>query len=285
MKRVRFLLYIFIVYILFSATLSAQSALVFDKKDVECENMWVAVGLEEGGSVYGYGFIYIDRHAGLTFHYEGKFTISSDGVFVPQRLGSVSRIRLMERYINVMRIPENKFVELNIETLPAWFDIHRMEEGSLDRLFQLGFLHNVRRECETAIIYLEEILNRNPDYKGVVPELAFSYNELKQYDKAISVLEKALEKTSKDAYLYKELIYAQLKAGLLEKASESFINAVAMCEDQRYHGENSYNLVYEYFFKKDKANFEKWLPEAKKWNAHDEEMMNSLRAMEKEINN
>ena len=46
-----------------------------------------------------------------------------------------------------------------------------------------------------------------------------------------------------DAYINKELIYAQIKSGQLEKASATCKNALAICQDKTYNAENCYNLL------------------------------------------
>ena len=114
--------------------------------------------------------------------------------------------------------------------------------------------------------------------------IALSYNCLGQFDSAISVLIDALKLNPTDAYTNKELIYAEIKSGQLAKASASCKNAITVCTDTRYNGENCYNLLNAYFARKDKANFNIWLSETKKWNAKSANLMKNFSAMESEIN-
>lgn len=62
---------------------SAQSDLIFKNRFVESEDRWVAFPKSKDSS-FAYGFIYIDATAGLTLHYEGKFTIDKNGKFIAQ---------------------------------------------------------------------------------------------------------------------------------------------------------------------------------------------------------
>lgn len=130
---------------------------------------------------------------------------------------------------------------------------------------------------------MERAQKIDPAYDGLAVELAFSYNCLSQYDKAIAVLQEVLKTNYTDAYLHKELVYAETKSGQLEKAAESCRKAMTVCTDKTYHGEMCYNLLYNYYKLKDKKNFTLWLPDAKKWNAKNKQMMGSITAMEGEM--
>jgi tetratricopeptide (TPR) repeat protein len=134
-----------------------------------------------------------------------------------------------------------------------------------------------------ALTYLEKAQKINPKFKGLEVELAFSYNCLNQYDKAIFVLKNALETTPTDAYCFKELIYSQIKSGQLDKASESCKKAVSVCTDKTYNGEMCYNLLHEFYLKKDNKNFSLWADETKKWTSTKANLTNSIKAMEEDL--
>ena len=275
--------YLFILFTLLSATVQGQSVLKFDKRFVESEDKWVA--FQKGkDSTFVYGFIYIDGQAGLTLNYEGNFTISENGAFIPKKLDSTNfKVRLQANQVRVAFIPNNKFGELQIPTIPEWLKYYKTDTASLERLYNWGFMYNGWDECAKALTYLEKAQKINPNFKGLSVELAFSYNCLSQFDKAILVLQNALEKNPTDAYINKELIYAQIKSGQLDKASESCKKAIAVCTDKTYNGENCYNLLHNYYEKKDKTNFNLWLVETKKWTASNASMTRSIKTMEDEL--
>jgi len=108
---------------------------------------------------------------------------------------------------------------------------------------------------------------------------------MRQYDKAVLILEDALVADPGDAYTNKELVYAQVRSGQLDKAAESCKRAIEVCKDQSYNGENCYNLIQSYYMKKDKANFKLWLDVTKKWTAYNATMTRNLETMEKAVNN
>lgn len=275
--------YFFLLFTLFTATVQGQHILTFDKRFVESEDKWVA--FQKGkDSTLMYGFIYIDAQAGLTLNYEGNFTISENGTFIPKKLDSANfKVRLRPNQVRVAFIPENKFSELQISAIPEWLKYYKTDTASVERLYRWGYFYNGWDECAKALTYLEKAQKINPKFKGLSVELAFSFNCLSQFDKAISVLQNALTENPTDAYINKELIYAQIKSGQLDKASESCKKAIAECTDKTYNGENCYNLLHTYYEKKDKTNFNLWLAETKKWTASNASLTRSINAMEEEL--
>ena len=275
--------YLLLVSVLFITTVQAQTILKFDKRFVECEDKWVAFQMDKY-SWYAYGFIYIDAQAGLTFNYEGNFKISANGIFIPTKLDSTNfKVRLKPNNVQVAFIPESKFEELKISAIPDWLKYYKKDTASIERLYRWGYMYNGWGECEKGLTYLQKAEKIDPDFKGLSVELAFSYNCLSQYDKAISVLQKALKTDPNDSYTNKELIYAQIKSGQLAEASESCKRALLVCTDKTYNGENCYNLLYTYYLKKDKVNFNLWLAETKKWTSSNENITRSIKEMENEL--
>lgn len=266
-----------------SANLNAQTELKFDKRFVESEDNWVAFQADKD-NVCAYGFIYIDAQAGLTLNYEGTFTIESTGKFIPKKLDSTNlKVRLQNNNVKVAFIPENKFQELQIPKIPEWLKYYKTDTSSIERLYRWGFLYNGWDQCAKALTYLEKAQKLNSKYKGLGVELAFSYNCLGQFDKAILVLSDVLESSPTDAYINKELIYAQIKLGQLDDASESCKKAISICTDKTYNGENCYNLLHEYYVKKDKKNFDLWLNETKKWTSDQANFTKNIKLMEAEM--
>jgi tetratricopeptide (TPR) repeat protein len=235
-------------------------------------------------SSYPYGFIYIDAQAGLTLNYEGSFKITQTGVFIPKKLDRTNvKVRLQANKVLVAFVPENKFGELQISGIPEWLKFYKIDNSSVERLYHWGFLYNGWDECAKALTYLKKAQKINPKFKGLEVELAFSYNWLSQFDKAIVVLQNALETNPTDSYINKELIYAQIKSDQLDKVAESCKKAIAVCTDKSYNGENCYNLLYNYYKKKDKKNFFLWLDETKKWTSGKTNLTNSIKKMQGEL--
>lgn len=194
------------------------------------------------------------------------------------------KTRLEPNNVLVAFIPKSKFKELKITAVSEWLKYYKTDTNTVERLYLWDFTYNGWNECAKALNYLQKAQKIDPNYKGLSMELAYSYNCIGQYDNAVSVLKYALKVNPKDAYTNKELIYAEIKSGRLSQASESCKNAISVCTDKKYNGENCYNFLHEYFIKNDKINFNKWLNETKKWNANNDKLIKYITTMETKIN-
>jgi tetratricopeptide (TPR) repeat protein len=273
--------YLLILLAIITNNLKAQTLLKFDKRFVESEDKWVA--FDKGkDSIYTYGFIYIDEQAGLTLNFEGEFSITKEGVFVPKKkLDSTSvKLRLQPNHVLVAFIPETKFDELKIQAVPEWLSSYKADTNSVRRLYRWGFMYNAWDQPAKALTYLERGQKIDPKFKGLEFELAYAYNALQQYDKAIIVLKSAIETSPKDCYLYKELSYAEFHTGQLEKASATGKQGISFCTDRSIKAEIAYNLAYQYYKAEDKINFKYWADETKKWATNGDQFMNSVNKLE-----
>src|SRR5690606_5165966 len=268
---------------LVAAKLSAQSNLNFNQRFVESEDQWVALQRNEDDS-YGYGFIYIDDDAGLTLNYEGIFTITSNGEFIPKKIDRSMKARLEPNDVLVAVIPKEKFKELKIEAVPDWLKYYKENENSIERLYKWGFMYNGWNECAKALTFLEKAQKINPKHPQLAVELAFSYNCLKQYNKAESILEKEIKSNSKDAYVSKEYIYTLTKSNNIDKAIKQYKTAAKTIEDKQYDAENCYNILQHFYFKKDKENFNIWYKELSKLEITNEMIKQYAHAMNEDIN-
>jgi len=263
--------------------LKAQTDLNFSKRFVECEDKWVAFQMSKD-SAYNYGFIYIDSQAGLTLNLEGSFKISHTGRFIPSRIDTATiKVRLEPNNVLVALIPGNRYEELKIKAIPDWLKFYKTDTASVEHLYRWGYLYNGWNECAKALTFLEKAQKINPKAEGLEVELAFSYNCLSQYDKAVVVLQNILATNPTDSYVNKEFIYAQLNSGQIDKAAESCKRALEVCKDTTYNGENCYNLLHQFYLRKDKTNFNQWLKQTKKWTSENAVMTESIQSMEVEL--
>jgi tetratricopeptide (TPR) repeat protein len=280
--------YFLLLFTLFTITLNAQNTLKFDKRNVQCEDKWIAYQIDKD-STYTFGFIYIDSQAGLTLNYEGKFKIDNKGKFnriesdTKKEVGFM-KVRLQPNKTTIAEIPESKFKELNIEKTPNWLTSYKTDENSVGRLYRWGYMYNSWNECEKALTFLEKAEKIDQNFKGLQTELAFSYNALEKFEKAEISLKKAIAQNPKDCYTYKELAYTYTKLINFKKVAETYSEMSKICTEQNFVQETAYNLAYEYFKAKDKANFKKWKIEAEKWSKTENQYTKNLSQMETELN-
>ncbi|MCZ8143682.1 hypothetical protein [Flavobacterium sp.] len=238
----------------------AQAKLVFDKRFVQCEDKWVAFQADSTGS-HTVGFIYIDAQAGLTLNYEGSFTIDENGTFhlKKKESNSAMKVRLKPNNVYVSLIPEEKLTELGLNVIPDWLKFYKENENTVERQYRWGYMYNAWGECEKALEFLNKAYLLNPKYKGLKVELAYSYNCMKNYSKAIELLTLTLHEEPATAYIVKELIFAQAQSGDAQKAENTYTHYLPIITDTTYKAENAFNILQGYYFKKDLKNFQRWL--------------------------
>jgi tetratricopeptide (TPR) repeat protein len=242
-----------------------QVSLEFDKRFVECEDQWVVFSMSED-STFTYGFIYIDSEAGLTFNREGLFKITANGAIEIEKLSGTSiKTRLEPNDVQVAIVSESLFEELEIQKTPDWLKHYKTDENTAARQYKWGFMYNGWGECKRALPFLMKAKELDPGFKNVAVEIAFSYNCLKDYDKAIAVLETELKLNPTDAYVIKEYIYSVCKTDAIDKAVNQFNSSAKTIDDDIYCAENCFNIMQYYYSKGDKKNFKIWHKELKKW--------------------
>lgn len=268
-------------FTLFFTVASAQNDLVFNKSFIEAENNWVAFPKNADGD-YPYGFIYIDLQAGLTLEFGGKFKIDAAGKLINEKdsKNSSLKIRLQANNVKVAIIPKEKLLALNLDPKPDWLKSYKIDTTSSRNLFRLGYLYNEYGDCAKAGTYLEKVQKIDAKFDGLKPELAFSYNCLKQFDKAIAILKDDIVENPSDDYVHKELSYAYLKNGDVLNAEKTFYKCIQNCSNQNYLGETSYNILSYYYQLKDAANFKIWLSTAKKYSAGNTDLLAAIKSLE-----
>jgi len=271
-----------VLFSLITFTLNAQTTLKFDKRNVQCEDKWIAQQMNRD-STYTFGFIYIDEQAGLTFNYEGKFKIQ-DNVFLRLKDDLPSfKVRLEPNFVAIAEIPEEKFKDLGVVKFPEWLKNYKEDENSIERLYRWGFLYNSWDECEKALVYLEQAQKLNPKYSGLEFELAYAYNALKQFDKAIIILESAIKTSPKECYLYKELSYSEVNDNRIDNAIKTYEEGIKVCKENDIKAEIAINIAEKFFNQKDIANFEKWSKETMKWASSGDQFSTYIEKLRNEI--
>lgn len=274
--------YLTLLFLLFVTGSHAQTALKFDKRFIDCEDKWVVFRPDKDG-VYSYGFVYIDEQAGLTQEVGSKFTIAKDGTYVrlPQALDSTSiKVRLEPSQVRVALLPPAALASLKINATPEWLHFYKTDTVSAKHMFRRGFLCNAWDEPAKALPYLQRAQQIDPTFSGLAPELAYTYNALQQYDKAVPVAVSGLAASPSDCYAYKELSYAQLKLGQLNDAATTYQKSISRCTSKEMKSEIAFNIAGHYYHAKDRAKFDQWARETKKWATKGDQFTTNLASME-----
>jgi tetratricopeptide (TPR) repeat protein len=258
--------YIFLLFACLTCTyVHAQGPLNFNKRLIESENKWVAIKTAKD-SLYGYGFVYLDVTAGLSAREGGTFKITKEGAFIPTKNPSYQTrlIRLQGNPLIVAWIPMDKVKEMQEQEMPDWLKSYKADTTSTAWLFRKGVTYNAGNDMPKAFYYLDQVKKIDPKYPGLEFEYIYAYNALKQYDKAVAMIENALITQPNNGDLYKELVFAQVNSNQMNKAEETYKKGIEH-SSINVKTEMAFNILYTYFAKKNKEKFNFWANDIQTW--------------------
>lgn len=238
-----------------------QDSLAANTPFYEAIDKWVAFPGNPADSAYIYGFIYLDPHAGFTFHIESIFNVKN-GQWVAQPKSETSSVkhRINAETRPVIVLTPGQIRRLGLPAQPKWWSTYQIyENGSVAQLKNTGYHLNAIGLSEQAIEPLEKAYATDPNFDRVAFELGFAYNATRQYDKAVEVLLQAID-TDPDyaAYLYKELGFAYKQLDRLDEADAVYRKGMDKTDDVNIKAEMAVNMAQAYFLVRDKKKFKKW---------------------------
>ncbi|WP_177761076.1 tetratricopeptide repeat protein [Flavobacterium sp. I3-2] len=250
------LLFIFLC----SVFIQAQEKLNFDTNYIRSEDKWIAFPADSLG-YHPYGFIYIDPHAGLTLVFSGTFKIENGDKLSTQKVENSSmKYRLEPNNSLVAILPQSYLNKLEIPETPDWLKYYSKNNiNSTQELYNIGYTYNAWGECSKAISYLEQAYKIDANLPHINADYAFSLNCLKRYSEALEVLKNTNKLKPNDAYINKEILYAQLHNNQLKDAIETYDYILKNITETTYNSENAFNIAGEYYRKNDLKNFNNWV--------------------------
>lgn len=267
-----------IVLLLITSTSFGQTDLKFDHLFVDSQDKWVAFNKGEDGR-YSYAFIYIDQDAGLTAKAEGFFTINDKGEYVPELLGQNVRVRLEPNDVMVAFIPADRFKQLGITETPDWLTSYKQDSASVGYLTRMGFYYNHWDRSAKALTYLERAYAIDKTAPSLPFELAYAYNATDKFAQAEQVAKAALAAKPNECYLYKELAFSQSHLNNVPASEATTRAGIKVCTEDNIKCELAYNLAYEYYKARDKANFDVWVKETMRWAKSGDQFTRGIQAL------
>ncbi|MEC4003616.1 tetratricopeptide repeat protein [Flavobacterium sp. SUN052] len=261
MKR----LFFYLLFPFFTLNCIAQNdtktaELKFDTNYYDALDKWIVFPKQEKDSIYSAGFVYLDLKTGFTFNTELKFYIDKLGKWVVLKKNDKNTTKqlLLQNTPKVALLNQQKRKELVLPIMPLWFTNYKNPKTISANLVKTGKALNEIGAHQKALDYLLKLYKTNANYKGLALEIGVAYNALKQYEKAIEVLNKATSKTPTDAYLYREFAFAYLNLLKLDEAEALYKQGLKMSKDNQLNSEMLINLVTYYYMQKNKVKFEEW---------------------------
>ena len=205
--------------------------------------------------------------AGFTFRFENSFKIEKQKL-IPSKKDSIHQTTMIIHRLEpntklVTVLNESQINQLKLPRVPQWLEIYKKDEGSVNFLKQIGYHFNHIGASNEAIEPLLKAYKIEPHHPGLEFELSFAYNATKQFNKAIPLLEKAIE-NNKEQLLYKELGYALMNLKLFDKAENVFSEGIKYAKDNSIKAEMAINMCSVFLTKKNKPKYDKWLKIVKK---------------------
>lgn len=238
----------------------------FNTRFFDAVDKWVAFEKNGDQKEYGYGFIYIDEDAGFTFDYTSDFKITDEGFEnISREFQGMFKSRLTANTANVHILTDRQIAQLQLPAQPEWLEVYKRNENELSYLVKIGSSYNHVGASINALKPLSQVYAVNPHYEGVEFELAYAYNATENYEKAFEVLTKAIGKDPKNFLFFKELGFASLRMGKIEKAEETYKKGIALTNDNQQKSEMALNMTHSYFLLKNRAKFDEWEKITKKY--------------------
>ena len=245
---------------------------------------WIVLPKGQNDSIYNYGFMYIDIHAGITFHYGGNFYFdkkeklinkrSEDYQMLKQRLNKPNKVK-------VHILSENELKVLELESKPNWLKIYSYDKSKIDNLVSEGNFFNHVGACKKALISLEKAYKINPHFEGLEFELSYSYNHLGEFKKTIPVLIDAIKNNPNNSLFYKELGFAYVKNNQIDLAEETYLKGISITSDNFQKSEMTVNMTQGYFQAKNKKKYDEWATKTRQFADKDNPFLRYLEYFEK----
>lgn len=240
----------------------------FETKFYDGTNHWVVFPNNEKSNKFSYGYIYMDATAGLTLNLEGQLEVKNN-LLIPQKKDSSNigfiKHRLQRNTLNIHILKENEVSQLKLDIEPEWLKFYKIDSSNVSSLKNIGYHFNHIGGSSKAIGPLLKAYKIAPHFKGLEFELAYAYNATKQFEKAIPILNKAIENNPNNYYFYRELGYAEKYLGKIDEAEKTYLKGIKMSDSDFEKSEMAVNMAQAYYMIKNRPKFEEWQQKTKKY--------------------
>jgi tetratricopeptide (TPR) repeat protein len=239
-------------------------------------------------SLYIAGVIYIDPQAGFTADFGVSFAITNKGLEKRDEYSdAMFKIRLYGKNIaDVAILSDKEIKQLGLPKEPDWLKHYGKNAGTNLHSVKQGLFYNSVGESHKAIELLLKVYNKEPHFEGLEFELAYAYNATKDFDKAITILNKAIKNNPKNYKFYMELGFSFINQNKLADAEKTYLEAIELAtkKAQESQAEMAYNMAYSYFQIRNKSKFEEWAKLTRKYAYKNSQLYNSINLIEKNWN-
>ena len=254
------------VFAMTTLSFGQNQRLEFTENFFDARNRWVAFDTRTGSSIYAVGFVYIDPQAGFTIRFVSMFQSTNEGFqLIPEEENRVVIHRLGRNTANVAILSDEVIEQLGLPKVPDWLHFFEFRDAGNAYYVQVGSLYNAAGASHRALEYLLRVYEQEPHFAGLEFELAFAYNATRQFDKALNVLNKAIENDPENFWFYRELGFALIHLNQPEEAEKAYLMGMKLTTDYSQKAEMAFNMTSTFFQMRNRSKFEEWVRLARQY--------------------
>jgi tetratricopeptide (TPR) repeat protein len=266
----KYVLPIMLLTFIFGFSQSNETELSFDTKYYNAVDKWIAFPKKVTDTSYSFGFIYLDDTAGFTFDYESKFIKTDNGLQkLPREFEAALKSRLAESTIDVAVLSDIQVSQLNLPKVPEWLAGYKVNSEEVSYLKNIGFHYNHVGASDLALEPLKKVYEIEPHFAGLEFELAYAYNALHEFSKAIPILERAIENDPTNFLFYRELGFSLKNTDQNSKAEETYKTGIKLTDDKYQKSEMAINMAQSYYLEGNRKKFDEWASITRKYTEKD----------------
>ena len=237
----------------------------FDTDYFDAVNHWVVLPKNEADSIYQYGYVYLNVDAGFTFVLENTFNKSFEDIHsgTPKHYIIQRQFNKYDRKVYVMKAEDVEY--LGLPEKPEWLKIYDANWETAEDLSKRGFRYNAVGCYKSAIPLFEKAYKLDAHFQHLEHQLAYAYNATMQFEKAMTLLIKAIKYSPGDCMLYRELGFALIKSDLYDDAERIYEFQIPFCNDKAQQSEMCLDMLQTFFRLNNKSKFDKWSNVAKQY--------------------
>ncbi|WP_309640499.1 hypothetical protein [Flavobacterium sp.] len=235
-----------------------QPNIIFDTDYFNAVDHWVVLPEKATDSTYLLGYVYLDEIMGFTLFCENTITINNKEWIVNSTTANIIKTTLDKMTPLVYLLSANDIEKMHLPEKPQWLKVFDSIEKSTDDLVLIGYQYNAVGKSDLAIPFLKKAFAKKPKTKNLAFELSFAFNAIADYEKAIAVLNLALQYDDYNYMLYRELGYALLKIEKIEDAEKAYEKGLSLCDNEIQKRDIALDMAQTFFHLKDIEKFKKW---------------------------
>jgi len=215
----------------------------------DTEGRWVAIAPrnQPDGDRYLISMSYLDPAAGFTAVNGGLARVDENGEFHwVERQPTHYEVRARMQGNPIAHIlSDSNLDRLGLVKVPDWLSLYRDTSDPVTRGVRRGRAFNAIGESRLALNYLLPARQERREAEGLGFELAYAFNALRNFDRAIEVASEAFARDGRDAMLCKELAYAYQHSVRLDQASKTYSRCLTLVSEShaQYRAEIAFNLA------------------------------------------